>query len=73
MNMKTIYRKIAKEYDVSVSEVKQEMQSAIDHAYSSTNISKTTETNKHPSTLTPEAFVLHTVQEYKKWASKSHL
>lgn len=33
MNMKRIYQKIAKEDGISVTEVKREMQAAIDHAY----------------------------------------
>ena len=33
MNKKSIYRKVAKEYGVSVQEVKQEMQAALEHTY----------------------------------------
>ena len=33
MNMRKIYRKVAKEYGVSVEEVKREMQAAITDAY----------------------------------------
>lgn len=33
MNKKKIYRKVAKEYGVSVQEVKQEMQAALDYSY----------------------------------------
>ena len=35
MNMRKIYRKVAKEYGVSVEEVKREMQAAITDAYTS--------------------------------------
>lgn len=41
MNMRKIYRKIAKEHNVSVQEVKEEMQKAIDQAW--TNPDKTVE------------------------------
>ncbi|MCO5384513.1 sporulation initiation factor Spo0A C-terminal domain-containing protein [Desulfosporosinus sp.] len=33
MNMRNIYRKIAKEHGVTVAEVKREMQAAIDFVY----------------------------------------
>lgn len=33
MNMRSIYRKIAKKHGVTVEEVKREMQAAIDYAY----------------------------------------
>lgn len=33
MNMRNIYRKVAKEHGVTVAEVKREMQAAIDHVY----------------------------------------
>ena len=36
MGMRSIYRKIAKEHGVSVKEVKEEMQAAINHAYTHT-------------------------------------
>lgn len=36
MSMRKIYRKVAKKHDVSVKEVKEEMQKALDHAYSNT-------------------------------------
>lgn len=36
MNKKSIYRKVAKEYGVSVQEVKQEMQAALEHTYKNT-------------------------------------
>lgn len=40
MNMRKIYRKVAKEYGVSVEEVKREMQAAITDAYSIVPISE---------------------------------
>ncbi len=36
MSNRRIYRKIAKEYGVTVEEVKRDMQAAIDHAYKNT-------------------------------------
>lgn len=36
MNKKSIYRKVAKEYGVSVQKVKQEMQAALEHTYKNT-------------------------------------
>lgn len=36
MNKKSIYRKVAKEYGISIHEVKQEMQAALDHTYRNT-------------------------------------
>ena len=36
MNKKKIYKKVAKEYGVSVQEVKQEMQTALKYAYGNT-------------------------------------
>lgn len=36
MSMRSIYRKIAKKHGVSVSEVKRNMQAALDHAYTHT-------------------------------------
>ena len=38
MNKKKIYRKVAKEYGVSVQEVKQEMQAALDYSYRNTGL-----------------------------------
>ena len=36
MSMRSIYRKIAKQYGISVNEVKEEMQSGLNHAYTKT-------------------------------------
>ena len=36
MSMRKIYREVAKKHGVSVKEVKEEMQKALDHAYSNT-------------------------------------
>lgn len=36
MNKKSIYRKVAKEYGVSIHEVKQEMQAALEQTYKNT-------------------------------------
>jgi hypothetical protein len=36
MSMRKIYRKVAKKHGVSVKEVKEEMQKALDHAYTNT-------------------------------------
>ena len=36
MSMRKIYREVAKKHGVSVKEVKEEMQKALDHAYTNT-------------------------------------
>ena len=54
MNMRKIYRKVAKEYGVSVEEVKREMQAAITDAYTNplnnNGITKTYQSRDRKST-----------------------
>lgn len=72
MNMRKIYRKVAKEYGVSVEEVKREMQAAITDAY--TNPLNNNEITKAYQSrvpckgeiLTPEELIRHLSEQAKQ-------
>lgn len=58
MNMKKIYKQIAKEHGVSVAEVKRDMQEAINAAYADPNIYANYVERKN-EIPTPEEFIIH--------------
>ena len=70
MSMRSIYRKIAKQYGVSVNEVKEEMQMALNHAYTKTPNDGITEAYQKqvPSRgeiPTPDEFIRYAVNKIK--------
>lgn len=68
MNMRNIYRKIAKEHGITVAEVKRDMQAAIDRAYQKNDktVSEKVEQSKVPS-----CGEIPTVKEFIRYASDS--
>lgn len=58
MNMKKIYKKIAKKHGVSVAEVKRDMQEAINAAYTNPNSYANCVKRKN-EIPTPEEFITH--------------
>lgn len=64
MSMKNIYKKIAKEHGVTWQEVRNDMQSALNHAYTDQNrnilnIVRQKEVEKTGEIPTPEEFIAH--------------
>lgn len=62
MSMRQVYRKIAKKHGVSVEEVKNDMQEALNHAYNNTSKEETTklfqnQIPKRDQIPTPEEFI----------------
>lgn len=71
MSMRKIYRKVAREHGVSVAEVKQDMQAAINAAYENPLNDGITRAyqNRVPrkdDVPTVEEFIKHTAKEVKK-------
>lgn len=71
MSMRKIYRKVAKKHGVSVKEVKEEMQKALDHAYTNTPDDGVTEAYQKqvPSKgeiPTPEEFIRYAANKVKE-------
>lgn len=69
--MRKIYRKVAKKHGVSVKEVKEEMQKALDHAYTNTPDDGVTEAYQKqvPSKgeiPTPEEFIRYAANKVKE-------
>ncbi len=76
MSMRKIYRKIAKKHGVSISQVRDDMQHAINTAYTNTpdNTTKKEQQNKVECSAeipTPEELILHLAKDVKK--TKNHL
>lgn len=70
LNMRNIYRKIAKMYGVTVADVKKDMQEAIDYAYKKQNKSsnekiKQLDVRYEDETPTTEEFLEYVLQELK--------
>ena len=71
MSMRSIYRKVAKKHGVSVNEVKEEMQKALNQAYTNTPNDALTRVyqNQVPSKgeiPTPDEFIPYTANKIKK-------
>ena len=71
MSMRKIYRKVAKKHGVSVKEVKEEMQKALDYAYTNTLDDGVTGAyqKRVPSKgdiPTPEEFIKYAANKVKK-------
>ena len=71
MSMRKIYREVAKKHGVSVKEVKEEMQKALDLAYTNTPDDGVTETyqKRVPSKgeiPTPDEFIRYAANKIKK-------
>lgn len=71
MNMRSIYRKIAKEHGVSVMQVKRDMQAAIDYAYQKSDKSYKEKSiqasmNCRGEIPTTDEFVQHVVYKLKR-------
>jgi ketol-acid reductoisomerase len=71
MSMRKIYRKVARKHGVSVKEVKEEMQKALDYAYSNTPDDGVTEAYQKqvPSNgkiPTPDEFIRYAANKVKK-------
>lgn len=71
MSMRKIYRKVAKKHGVSVKEVKEEMQKALDYAYTNTPDDEITEAYQKqvPSKgeiPTPDEFIKYAAKKIKK-------
>ena len=71
MSMRSIYRKVAKKHGVSVNEVKEEMQKALNHAYTNTSNDGVTRVcqNQVPSKgeiPTPDEFIPYAANKVKK-------
>lgn len=71
MSMRKIYRKVAREHGVSIAEVKQDMQAAINGAYENPLNDGITRSyqNRIPrknDVPTVEEFIIHTSKEVKK-------
>jgi len=69
--MRSIYRKVAKKHGVSVDEVKEEMQKALNHAYTNTSNDAVTRVcqNQVPSKgemPTPDEFIRYAANKVKK-------
>lgn len=67
MNMRNIYRKIAKKHGVSVAEVKRDMQAAIDYAYKNDN---KPDSEKALQESIPHKGEVPTVEEFIKEVSR---
>ena len=65
MNMKNIYRQVAKKHGVSIAEVKREMQAAIDAAYANPSESDATKAQQN---RIPRIGVTPTVEEFLRYA-----
>ncbi len=71
MSMRKIYRKVARKHGVSVKEVKEEMQKALDYAYTNTPDDGVTEVYQKqvPSKgeiPTPDEFIRYAANKVKK-------
>ena len=71
MSMRKIYRKVARKHGVSVKEVKEEMQKALDYAYTNTPDDGVTEVYQKqvPSKgeiPTPDEFIRNAANKVKK-------
>jgi len=71
MNMRRIYRKIAKEYGVSVEEVKRGMRAAIEYAYKNPDRTESEKTKQKSidcrnGVPTPQEFITYAVGELTK-------
>ena len=71
MSMRSIYRKIAKEHGVSVTEVKKDMQAAINYAYNNPDKSAGEKVKQRiipckGEIITTEEFIKYAVQKIKK-------
>lgn len=66
LDMKQIYRKIAKEHGVSVEQVKREMQDAIDYAYQNKPNDELTAFNQN---RVPRKDEIPTVEEFIKYGA----
>ena len=64
MNMKKIYKKIAKQYGVSVAEVKHDIQAAIDEAYKNPNFHAGC-VYREGDKPTPEEFIAHVARRVR--------
>ncbi len=70
MNMRKIYRQIAKKYGVSVEDVKRDMQAAITQAYNNAPDNGVTKSHQDKVVRkgeipTPDELILHVVNEIK--------
>lgn len=71
MNIKSIYRKIAKRHEITIPEAISQMQAAIDYAYQNLNQSEN-QTEKQKSIPskgdipTPDEFIKHVAKEVKR-------
>jgi len=70
MSMRSIYRKIAREHNVSVEEVKREMQAAVDFAYQNVRDDSAAERQRQVRRKgeipTAEEFILFASEEINK-------
>ncbi|NLP35572.1 MAG: hypothetical protein GX359_10380 [Clostridiales bacterium] len=71
MSMRKIYREVAKKHGVSVKEVKEEMQKALDHAYSNTAddgviVAYQKQVPSKGDIPTPEEFIKYAVNKVKE-------
>lgn len=69
--MRKIYREVAKKHGVSVKEVKEEMQKALDHAYTNTPDDEVTgvcqkQVPSKGDIPTPEEFIKYAVNKVKE-------
>jgi indole-3-glycerol phosphate synthase len=69
--MRKIYREVAKKHGVSVKEVKEEMQKALDHAYSNTAddgviVAYQKQVPSKGDIPTPEEFIKYAVNKVKE-------
>ena len=71
MSMRKIYREVAKKHGVSVKEVKEEMQKALDHAYTNTSDDGVTgvcqkQVPSQGDIPTPEEFIKYAANKVKE-------
>ena len=71
MSMRSIYRKIAKRHNVSLEEVKREMQAAVDFAYHNaskdeTAAAKQKQISRKGEIPTAEEFILYAAEKIKQ-------
>ncbi len=64
MNMKKVFRKVAKQHGISVAQMKREMQAAIDEAYKNPSFHAEC-VHRAGAVPTPEEFVAHMARRLK--------